>query len=53
LTRTSFPACADRKKADLNDATWAAGELELETLLMERKDPQQGAVLHAWIDGQS
>lgn len=27
-------------------------ELELGTLLMERKYPRQGAILRAWIDGQ-
>jgi toxin FitB len=53
-------------KADPNVVAWAASvpvasifissitllELELGTLLMERKDPKQGAVLRAWIDGQ-
>jgi predicted nucleic acid-binding protein len=53
-------------KADPNVAAWAASvpvasifissisllELELGTLLMERKDSKQGAVLRAWIDDQ-
>jgi toxin FitB len=53
-------------KADPNVVAWAATvpvasffissitllELELGTLLMERKDSHQGAILRAWIDGQ-
>lgn len=27
-------------------------ELELGVLLMERRDPAQGAILRAWLDGQ-
>lgn len=53
-------------KADKNVVAWAGGVpatrlflsaitiLELETgiLLVERRDPQQAAVLRAWLDGQ-
>jgi toxin FitB len=53
-------------RADRNVTTWAAGvmpaslfvsaitilELETGVLLVERRDPDQGAVLRAWIDGQ-
>lgn len=52
-------------KANDHVAAWAASvapatlflstitvlELELGVLLMERRDPRQGAVLRAWIDG--
>jgi hypothetical protein len=52
-------------KADQNVATWAESvtpsslflstvtvlELELGVLLIERRDPSQGAVLRAWMDG--
>ena len=51
-------------KADANVVTWAANvvpeslfisaitveELEIGTLLVERRDPSQGAVLRAWLD---
>jgi hypothetical protein len=51
-------------KADVNVCTWAAGipaadmflsvisvlELETGVLLIERRDPTQGAVLRAWLD---
>lgn len=54
------------ERANPNVAAWAAStpvalhfissitihELELGTLLIERKDPLQGAVLRAWINGQ-
>jgi predicted nucleic acid-binding protein len=54
------------EKADPNVVAWASTvpvasffissitllELELGTLLMERKDSKQGALLRAWIDGQ-
>ncbi len=54
------------EKADPNLTAWASTipvvnffisvitllELELGTLLMERKDRGQGAILRAWIDGQ-
>ena len=54
------------QKADRRVAAWAAStpvvlhfmssitlhELERGILLMERKDPAQGAVLRAWMDGQ-
>lgn len=52
-------------KADKNVAAWAASvapaslflstitvlEMELGILLMERRDPHQGAMLRAWMDG--
>lgn len=54
------PNCARRKAARLIPA-WLPGQLfisaitvlELETgvLLVERRDPQQGAMLRAWLDG--
>ena len=51
-------------KADLNVAAWAASvpatglflsvitvlELEVGALLVERRDPAQGAILRAWLD---
>jgi hypothetical protein len=51
-------------KADRNVAAWAAGvpvantflsvitirELEIGTLLVERRDPSQGAILRTWLD---
>lgn len=54
------------EKAHPKVAAWAAStpvvlhfissitlhELELGILLMERKDPAQGAILRAWMDGQ-
>ncbi len=52
-------------KADKNVTAWAAGvppgalflsaitilELEIGALLVEQRDPAQGAVLRAWLDG--
>ncbi len=54
------------ERADRSVAAWAAStpvtlhflsvitvhEIELGILLKERKDPEQGAVLRAWMDGQ-
>jgi toxin FitB len=54
-----------RDRADRRVAAWAAGmhvsdlclsaitilEIEAETLLLLRRDPDQGAVLRSWIDG--
>lgn len=53
-------------KADRNVVSWAVGvssaslfisvitvlELETGVLLVERRDPHQGALLRAWMDGQ-
>ncbi|MCB1600449.1 MAG: type II toxin-antitoxin system VapC family toxin [Xanthomonadales bacterium] len=53
-------------RADRNVTAWAAGvlpaslfvsaitilELETGVLLVERRDPDQGAVLRAWLEGQ-
>jgi toxin FitB len=53
-------------RADKNVTAWAAGvsaarmfvsvitiqELEIGILLAERRDPQQGAVLRRWLEGQ-
>lgn len=53
-------------RADRNVAAWARSvpaasfflsviviqELEIGTLLAERRNPSQGAILHAWLDGQ-
>lgn len=53
-------------KADRNAAAWASRvapptlflsaitlqELEIGTLLVERRDPAQGEILRAWLDGQ-
>lgn len=53
-------------KADAGVARWARGlsaaslflsvivvqELEIGTLLIERRDPRQGALLRAWLEGQ-
>lgn len=55
---------AQSGKADINVKTWAGSvaasslflsavtilELETGVLLVERRDPQQGAVLRAWLD---
>jgi hypothetical protein len=57
---------AKADKADLNVTTWAASvpvgslfvsvitilELETGVLLVERRDPPQGALLRSWLDSQ-